>query len=338
MVAKNRKQGIKNISKYLYLLLNALRKLTRSYYKQLYRCISVLVKLDYDSFEKKYIPYLKGNEKTFWGFTSTSPNIKTCKKFLDEKTKMGTIFSLIGDLWGYDITLFNICGENEILLEPERKFIIEESIPEINGIIYVRCLIKKTPIIFENSYIKEQLLNCPNNIFEYINDKTKLNIVKYNKRFQKEINLDIMNYRRFSRKYILYEAKGKGKKYYAYNDELIFEGEFFKGKRWNGKGKEFDNQGLVVYEGEYLNGKWNGYGKEYKRRKKSIEERIEESKKEINGINQFFIKEEYKWDINFLLYEGEFIDGVRNGKGKEYDYKGKLIFEGEYLNGEKIVK
>ena len=172
MVAKNRKQGIKNISKYLFLLLNALRKLTRSYYKQLYRCISVLVKLDYDSFEKKYIPYLKGNEKTFWGFTSTSPEVKACLNFLNKKSKTGTIFSLIGDLWGYDITLFNIYGENEILLEPERKFIIEESIPEINRIIYVRCLIKKTPIIFENSYIKEQLLNCPNNIFEYINDKT----------------------------------------------------------------------------------------------------------------------------------------------------------------------
>lgn len=53
------------------------------------------------------------------------------KLFLDEKAKMGTIFSLIGDLWGYDITLFNICGENEILLEPERKFILRNQYPKL---------------------------------------------------------------------------------------------------------------------------------------------------------------------------------------------------------------
>ena len=66
LVAKNRQQGIKNISKYLFLLLKALRKLTRYYPKNyLYRCISVLVKLNYDSFNKSFVPYLKGNEKTF---------------------------------------------------------------------------------------------------------------------------------------------------------------------------------------------------------------------------------------------------------------------------------
>ena len=26
---------------------------------------------------------------------------------------------------------------------------------------------------------------------------------------------------------------------------------------------------------------------------------------------------------------------IRNGKGKEYNLSGKLIFEGEYLNGER---
>ena len=36
------------------------------------------------------------------------------------------------------------------------------------------------------------------------------------------------------------------------------------------------------------------------------------------------------------IFEGEDLNGERNGKGKEYDYNGKLIFEGEYLNGEKI--
>ena len=36
-----------------------------------------------------------------------------------------------------------------------------------------------------------------------------------------------------------------------------------------------------------------------------------------------------------LRFEGEYLNGERNGKGKEYDYDGKLIFEGEYINGER---
>ena len=38
---------------------------------------------------------------------------------------------------------------------------------------------------------------------------------------------------------------------------------------------------------------------------------------------------------NYLIFEGEFLDGKRNGKGKEYYKEGKLKFEGEYLNGER---
>ena len=31
-----------------------------------------------------------------------------------------------------------------------------------------------------------------------------------------------------------------------------------------GKGKDHNNDGKLIYEGEYVNGKRNGYGKEYK--------------------------------------------------------------------------
>ncbi len=34
-------------------------------------------------------------------------------------------------------------------------------------------------------------------------------------------------------------------------------------------------------------------------------------------------------------YEGEFVNGKKHGKGKEYNKYGHVIFEGEYLNGEK---
>ena len=40
--------------------------------------------------------------------------------------------------------------------------------------------------------------------------------------------------------------------------QLLFVGEYVKGKR-NGKGKEFYDNGKLLFEGEYINGKkWNG--------------------------------------------------------------------------------
>ena len=36
-----------------------------------------------------------------------------------------------------------------------------------------------------------------------------------------------------------------------------------------------------------------------------------------------------------LIYKGEYLNGERNRKGKEYDYESRLKFEGEYLNGKK---
>ena len=39
-----------------------------------------------------------------------------------------------------------------------------------------------------------------------------------------------------------------------------------------------------------------------------------------------------------MEYEGEFLNGKRNGKGKEYSYDGEFIFEGEYLDGKRNGK
>ena len=43
---------------------------------------------------------------------------------------------------------------------------------------------------------------------------------------------------------------------------------------------------------------------------------------------------EYNYDGK-LIFEGEYYKGKKR-KGKEYDYDGNLIFEGEYLDGERI--
>ena len=44
-----------------------------------------------------------------------------------------------------------------------------------------------------------------------------------------------------------------------------------------------------------------------------------------------------KIEIN-KLFEGEYKNEEKNGKGKEYDKKGNLKFEGEYSNGKRIAK
>ena len=40
-----------------------------------------------------------------------------------------------------------------------------------------------------------------------------------------------------------------------------------------------------------------------------------------------------------LLFEGEYLNGKRNGKGKYFNpWNGKLNFEGEYVNGKRNGK
>ena len=45
--------------------------------------------------------------------------------------------------------MFNYYKEEEILLEPERKFIVNQIFPPVNEIIHVRCEIQNTPIVFD---------------------------------------------------------------------------------------------------------------------------------------------------------------------------------------------
>ena len=103
---------------------------------------------------------------------------------------------------------------------------------------------------------------------------------------------------------------------------MEYEGEYYLYKKYNGKGfdkygniiyelkngtgkvLEYDFEGKLMFEGEYLKGLKNGKAKEYY----------------YNGN---------------LTFEGEYLNGKRNGKGKEYYFDGVLMFEGEYLNGER---
>ena len=78
-----------------------------------------------------------------------------------------------------------------------------------------------------------------------------------------------------------------------------FDGEYRYNKKWNGK--RCDEKGNIIYE--LINGK----GK-------------------IREYNDYNAK---------LIFEGEYLNGKRNGKGKEFFNNGKIMYEGEYFNGER---
>ena len=145
----------------------------------------------------------------------------------------------------------------------------------------------------------------------------------------------------FEGEYLNGLRNGKGKEYDL--ERLIFEGEYLNGKR-NGKGKEYD-LGKLIFEGEFLNNKRNGKGKDYgcfngkllfegeyfnniKYNGKGFDEEGNIIYELKNGTGKV---KEYNY-YGYLEFEGEYLNGLRNGKGKEYKY-GELIFEGEYLNG-----
>ena len=206
-------------------------------------------------------------------------------------------------------------------------------------------------------YLTKEILN-------YLSDNKRLNLVKYSS-FKNKIDLSIIDYKRFSGRYIIYTSKNQGKEYnhdnkllfegeylngerkkgkeYNKNKDLIFEGEYLKGKRW--RGKEFNMNG-EIFEGEYLNGKkWNGKGKD-----RNYND-IYELKNGNGKVKKYYLKGELK-------FEGEYLNGkrwngkvfskngyikseIKEGKGfiTEYDDIGdRFIFEGEYLNGERNGK
>jgi len=210
-------------------------------------------------------------------------------------------------------------------------------------------------------------------IFSILHEKQKLNLIINNKRLQKLFFIDIKDYKQISGKYKIIEKDGKGKEYILdtkivifegdyinkkrngkgkeYNDksQLIFEGEYFNGKR-KGLGKEY-NLGELIFQGEYLNGKRNGKGKRYYDNGKILFEgeylngKIwngkgynEDGKIDFEINNGKGIVKEYYFRTNklkFLEFEGEYINGERNGKGKEYFSEDNLEYEGEYLNGKR---
>ena len=117
--------------------------------------------------------------------------------------------------------------------------------------------------------------------------------------------------------------RGEGKEY-DINGNLIFEGEFYLE---NKRGREYNSKGKLIFEGEYdKNGKIaNGIKYDYLRNNKLLKE-----SQIINGEINGKVKEYFRGS---LVFEGEYLNHKRNGKGKVYNSKGQLVFEGEYRDG-----
>ena len=133
----------------------------------------------------------------------------------------------------------------------------------------------------------------------------------------------------FEGEYLNGERNGIGKEYNCLNGDLEYEGEYLNGEK-HGKGKQY-YYGKLEYEGEFLNGKKHGKGKQYfigngrvKFEGEFLNEKIWSGKGyNINGKLEYELKDgqgkikEYFYN-DTLRYEGEYLNGERNGKGKEY--------------------
>ena len=125
------------------------------------------------------------------------------------------------------------------MVEPQIKGnIIEQKISEGKIQINLRQSVKSEYIIKE--------------IFSFLDEREKLNIISYNKKYQELFAVNIEHYKKISGRCKEGEKNGKGKEYSL--DEkldkkyLIFEGEYKNGKR-HGKGKEY-NYDELIFEGE----------------------------------------------------------------------------------------
>ena len=75
------------------------------------------------------------------------------------------------------------------------------------------------------------LLYFTNSNFLLSSKKEKIILEKYNKSLQKILNISIINYKFLSGKFIKYETKNKGIEYHENGVLMIYEGEFLNGKR-----------------------------------------------------------------------------------------------------------
>ena len=179
-------------------------------------------------------------------------------------------------------------------------------------------------------------------IFSFINKNKKLKLLFHNKKIQKIFDLTLDDYKKECRIYRIINDDGKGKEFLINSDILLFEGDYKNGKK-NGIGIEYSFTGKIIFEGEYENGiKKNGKGYDCKG---NIILTIENGNiKEFFDNGQLMFKGKYlngkKWNGIIYNYNGIEKSKIINGKGdlREYCSTGELLFEGKCFDGLKNGK
>lgn len=103
---------------------------------------------------------------------------------------------------------------------------------------------------------------------------------------------------------------------FVYTDTALME--------YEGKIRLLNEQGMVIYEGFFAQGKCNGSGTIYRDGKKIYEGNLVDNRMEdISGTL-------YKNDTK--IYEGEIYNNQRNGTGVQYREDGSLEYKGAFVN------
>jgi len=119
----------------------------------------------------------------------------------------------------------------------------------------------------------------------------KYEILKHNKKYQNFFYLNIDSYKKLNGRYKKNGINGPGQEFLIESNDLVFEGEYLNGKR-NGKGKEY-----FYYCGPL---EFN-YKPHYS-----------------DGPSNTNDRYGYFHIYTFNSFEGEYKNGKRNGKGKEF--------------------
>ena len=75
-------------------------------------------------------------------------------------------------------------------------------------------------------------------VFSLLKENKKLMILSYSKKIQKQLEININNYKKACKKYRIISENGKGQEFLRNTKYLIFEGEYKNGKK-HGKGIEY---------------------------------------------------------------------------------------------------
>ena len=113
---------------------------------------------------------------------------------------------------------------------------------------------------------------------------------------------------------------------------------------YNGKGKEYYENGDIKFEGDYINGKRNENGTEYYSKKNDCNNFGTNmiSMSLLRSLDQYGVltdegKNLYKIKKDKVKYVGQYLNGVKNGKGTSYKINGEIEYEGEFSNN-KIIR